>query len=69
MMEKVFYDKGCIPGAVQIHLDPHPIPIIKIKIDTKFKKDYVKIKLHINPVLVIFYMHEFKMSLVDNGDT
>ena len=48
-MNKVFHKKIWIIGSVQMHVEPHPIPLIKIKNDVKLDKDYVKIKLCRDP--------------------
>ena len=65
---KIFlYKKGWRSGEVQINMDPPFIQIIKINIDTKSQKDYVKIKFRRNPMLEKSGIYEFKMDLFDNG--
>ena len=48
-------------------METPPIPLIKGKIDTKFKKCYVKIKFHSNSTLENSGMNEFIMELFGNG--
>ena len=39
MSRNIFYKKGWIYGAAQMHVEPIPIPEIKSKIDTNKEKD------------------------------
>ena len=48
-MDNVSHLKIWRTGAVQIHVEPSPITMIKSKNDTKSEKDCVKIKLCGNP--------------------
>ena len=68
MMNHISPMKGYIYRAVQIQVYPSPIPLIKIKLDMKSKKDYIKIKLCRNPMLEKSGMYEIKLALFDNGD-
>ena len=54
-------------GAAQIHVEPHPIPLIKSKNDTKAKKYCVKIKLRRDNTSEKSDLYEFKMALFNNG--
>ena len=47
-------------GVVQLHMDPPPIPLIKIKHDDKLEKDFVKIKLHRDLTSENSDLYEFK---------
>ena len=51
-----------------MHLDPPPIPLIKINHDNKLDKDFVKLKLCRNLTSAMPDLYEFKMALFDNGD-
>ena len=44
-MNNVSHKNKCNQGAVQMHVDPPPIQLIKSNNDTKSDKDCVKIKL------------------------
>ena len=66
--ENCFAKKGWKPGAVQIHMEPPPILIIKSKNDAKSDKDSVKIKLLRDLTSNVLDIYEFKMALFDNGD-
>ena len=55
-------------GAVQIHIDPPPIPLIQIMNDTKAEKYCVKIKLRKYTMSVKSYLYEFKMALFDDRE-
>ena len=48
-MKNVSHKKIWRTGAVQIHVDPHPILLTKCKKDAKLDKDCVKIKLRTDP--------------------
>ena len=41
-MKKVSQKIICHTGAVQIQIKPPPIPLMKMKIDLKMERDYVK---------------------------
>ena len=51
-----------------MHFDPSTTPLIKIKLDLKTERDYVKTKFHRNHILEKSYMHEFKMALFEKGN-
>ena len=48
-MKKVPHKNICHTGAVHINVEPHTIPTIRINLDLKTKREYVKVKLHRNP--------------------
>ena len=48
-MKKVYHKKTLIVGVVQVHVEPPPTPLIKIKYDDKLDKDYVKLKIRRDP--------------------
>ena len=48
-MNNVSHKRRYRTGAVQIYVDPLPIPPIKSKLYFLMERDYVKIKLPINP--------------------
>ena len=52
----------------QIHVEPPPTPLIKIKNGDKSDKYFVKIKLRRGPMQSLSGLYEFKMDLFDNGD-
>ena len=66
-MKNVSHKKIWRTTAIQIHMDPPLILLIKINYDTKAEKDCVKIKLCKDPTLENPDMYEFKISLFDNG--
>ena len=49
MMMNVSHKKKWNVGTVQVHLDPTPIPLIKIKNNEKQDKYFVEIKLRRDP--------------------
>ena len=49
-MTNVSHKKSWLSGAVKIPMYPLPIPLIKIKLDMKYEKDYVKIKSFRKPM-------------------
>ena len=67
-MKNVSQKKSWRTGAVQIHVETPPITLIKIKNDTKAKKDYVKIQLRRDPMSEKSDLYEFKITLFYNGD-
>ena len=44
-MKNVYHKEIWRTGAVQIHMEPHPIPVIKSNNDKKSENDSIKIKL------------------------
>ena len=44
MVKKILHKNSWCAVTVQIHVDPHLTPLIKIKFDPKTERDYVKIK-------------------------
>ena len=49
MIKNVSHKKRWNTGTVQVHAEPHPIPLIKIKNGDKSDKDFVKIKFCKDP--------------------
>ena len=49
-MTNVSHKKSWLSEAVKIPMYPLPIPLIKIKLDMKYEKDYVKIKSFRKPM-------------------
>ena len=49
-------------------MDTSHIPLIKIKLDTKSEKYYVKIKIFRITKSEEYYIYEFKMNLFDDSD-
>ena len=52
-MKNIYHNKCCLSGAIQIHIDPPPIPLIKCEIDTKSEKNTSKLNCAGMP----YYMH------------
>ena len=52
----------------QIHVEPPPTPLIKIKYDDKLEKIFVKLKMRRGPMPSLSGLYGFKMTLFDNGD-
>ena len=67
-MKKFSHKKIWHNGAVQIHVDPPPIILIKTKNDAKLKNDGVKKKLFRNPTSEKSDLYEFKMALFYKSD-
>ena len=67
-MKKFHHNKSFQTDAVQIHVDPPLISLIKSKLDLKTKRDDVNIKLRRNPRPEKMDMYELKMDLFDNSD-
>ena len=55
-------------GVPQLHVDPPPIPLIKINHNDKLENDFVKIKLRRDPTSEKLDLYEFKMAFFDNID-
>ena len=51
-----------------MHVEPPPIPLIKIKNNAKSNKDCVKTKLRRDPTSENLDLYEFKMALFGNGE-
>ena len=68
MMMNVSQNNGWISGAVQAHVNPPHIPLIKSNIDTKFERDYKKTNRRRNPTSKTYSRYEFKTTLFDLGD-
>ena len=66
-MKNVFHKKKWNSGTVQVHVDPHPVPLIKINNNDKSDKYFVKIKLHRDPASEKSELYEFKIAMFDNG--
>ena len=66
-MKNVSHKNGWFSREIQIHVEPHPTNLTKIKTDTKLEKYDVKIKLPINTTLEAYDIYDFKMSLFENG--
>ena len=67
-MKNISHNKSWCTGVVKTNFDPYTTPLIKIKLDLKTERDYVKIKLHRNHMSEKSYMHEFKMALFEKGN-
>ena len=67
-MKKFHHNKSFQTDAVQIHVDPPLISLIKSKLDLKTKRDDVNIKLRRNPTPEKMDIYELKMDLFDNSD-
>ena len=52
----------------QIHVEPPPVPLIKINHGNNSDKDFVKLKLRRDPTSSSSDLYEFNMYLLDNGD-
>ena len=61
-MGKVSHNNIWRTGAVQIYVEPPPIPLIKSRIGLKTERDYVKIRLRRNPTSENLDIHEFKIA-------
>ena len=59
------HKKSWRSGIKQIYVETPLIPQIKIKLELKRKRDYMKIKLRISPTLENSYIYEFKKALFD----
>ena len=53
---------------IQKHVEPPLTPIIKGKYNGKSDKDFVKVKLCIDPTPITLDLYVFRMSLFDNGN-
>ena len=68
-MKNVSHKKIWLTGAVKIHLNTPPIPVIKSQNDAKAEKYCVEIKLRRYPTSEKSDLHKFKISLFDNGES
>ena len=65
----VFHRKIWCNVAVQIHVEPPHVTLIKSKNDAKLENYCVKIKLCRDPTSEKLDIYEFKTDLFDNGKT
>ena len=65
-MKNVFNKKKWSAGVVQLHVDPPPTPLIKIKHDDKSDKNFVNIKLRMDKTSKKSDLYELKMALFEN---
>ena len=65
-MRNISHHKKWNTGTVQFHIEPHPIPLIKINNDEKLDIYFVKIQLCRGPTLENSDLYEFKITLFDN---
>ena len=55
-------------GAVQVHMEPPLTPMIKSNNNEILDKDFVNIKLRMDPMSEKLDLYEFKLALFDNVD-
>ena len=67
-MKNVFHHNNWNRGAVQLHVEPPPIPLIESRNDTKTDKYFVKIKFCRDPTSKNSDIYEFKIALFDKID-
>ena len=67
-MKNGFHKKSWHTVAVQFHVQPSPINLIKSSNDTKLKKYFLEIKLCRDPKSEISYLYQFKIALFDNSE-
>ena len=67
-MNNISYKNKWNAGVVQMHMEPPPIPLIKINPNDNLNKDFFEIKFLRYPTSENSYLYEFKMNLFDNGD-
>ena len=65
-MKKVLHKKKCNTVTVQVHMEPHPIPLIKSNNNDKWYNFFVKTKLCRNSTSKKSDLYRFKMALFDN---
>ena len=66
-MQNVYHKKKWNAWLLQLHVDPPPITLIKIKHNDKSENDFVKIKLRRYLTSENSDLYEFKMDLFYNG--
>ena len=67
-MQNIYHKKKWNAGLVQLHMEPPPTPLIKIKHNDKSDNDFVNIKLRRDPMSEKADLFDFKMALSKNGD-
>ena len=67
IIRNVLHNKNRNWRAVQVHVEPPPIPLIESKIGEKLYKDCVEIKLHRDIMSETSDIYELNMSLFDDG--
>ena len=60
-MRNVSHKNKWNTGVVQLHMEPPPIPLIKVKHNDKLDKDFLTIKLRRDPTSEKLGLYEFKM--------
>ena len=68
-MKRIFHDKTWNQNAVQVHVEPPPIPLNKIKNDDIKDKYCVKIELRRDPTSQKLDLYELRMALFDNSES
>ena len=67
-MKNFSHKKSWNSGMTQVHVEPPPKPLIKVKYDGKSDKYFVKLKLCRDPTSSTSDLYEFKMYLFENGN-
>ena len=67
-MKESLHKKIWSRGALKMHLDPTPVPLIISKNDTKMDKDCVKIKSCRDPTSGKSDIYDFKIALFYIGN-
>ena len=67
-MKNVSHKKIWNSGMMQVHVEPPPITLIKIKYNGKSDKDFVKLKFCRDPTSSTSDLYKFRMYLFDNVD-
>ena len=68
-IKNVFCRNKWTAAETEQPMEPTPTPFTKIKHDDKSDRDFVKLKLHRDPMSNKSELYEFKISLFDNGNT
>ena len=66
-MKNVSRKKGLGVDANPDHVEPTPVPLVKETSTGKSDRDYVKLKMRIDPTSGTSYLYGFRMSLFDHG--
>ena len=67
-MKSVFHNKKWKSGALQLHVDPPPTPLLKSNHDDNSDKDFVNLKFCRDLRSEKLYLYEFKKAFFDNGN-
>ena len=68
-MNNVSHKKTWTVGEVQVHMEPQPTPLIKIKHNNNSENYFIKLKCFRDTISAKSDLYDFKMDFFDNGES